>query len=101
MPRLWSALGMGSLGFVIVSSICWFAVSSNFYTRAMGYATWADMDERRRRRTRTVCVGLIVLATAALACEGAAFPSLPKHQGSLIGERWTHSTRPFHSLTAA
>lgn len=70
---------MGALGFVVLSSICLFATSSNFYTRAMGYTTWSNMDERRRGRVRTACVGLIVFGTAALACAGAAIPSLTKH----------------------
>jgi hypothetical protein len=70
---------MGSLGFAVMSAICWFVVSSNLYTRAMGYTTWANMDERRRRRTRTAFACLIVFSTVALACAGAGPPSLTRH----------------------
>jgi hypothetical protein len=78
MNRVWWALGGGLTGLVAFSLICLFCLSSNFYTRAMGYTSWADKSERQRQRTRTACTGLIVLATVALACAGAALPSLSK-----------------------
>jgi hypothetical protein len=56
MNRLWWALGGGAMGFVVFSLICLFSLSSNFYTRAMGYTSWADKTDPQRRRTRTACL---------------------------------------------